>query len=256
MKKIICFIPAGGEENINLAHGLINSIRKFHTEEELPIVIRDNPNPKDISFWYKAAPLIASELLEEYETVVKLDADQVCFGRLDHIINGDYEIGTVLNINRVDPSIYGVVSFQGIAPNEYFNNGLVAIRSKDFAKKWLDLCNSKYFERFQYREQDILNILAHFGGYKVKCFDHYVGNENFWNGLVSKGETLHAKLVGKEVIIPKGEDGYPDRDTVLKMWHSAGGAGEKKMNYRIHFSESLISYINWLLSDSKEEYKI
>lgn len=254
MKKVIAFIPAGGEENTKYANWLINSIRKFHSAEEIPIIIRDNPNPKDNSFWYRATPIIANELLKEYETVIKMDADMICFGKLDHIINGTYDIGTVLNINRIDPRTYGLVTIQGVQPNEYYNNGLVALRNKEMVQKWLNLCHSKYFDRFQYREQDFLNILAHFGDYNVKCFDSDASNPSF-NGLVAKGETVNAVLKDGQVVIPKGKDNYPDRDTVLKVWHNGGGAGEKKMQYRIHFSEEIIKYINWLISDSKEPYK-
>lgn len=254
MKKVIAFIPAGGEENTKYANWLINSIRKFHSAEEIPIIIRDNPNPKDNSFWYRATPIIANELLKEYETVIKMDADMICFGKLDHIINGTYDIGTVLNINRIDPRTYGLVTIQGVQPNEYYNNGLVALRNKEMVQKWLNLCHSKYFDRFTYREQDILNILAHFGGYDVRCFDNYTNDYAAWHGLVAKGECADAYLNNGDVIIPRGKDGYPDRDTILKVFHTAGGSNEVKLNYRIYFNEKMISYIEWLISDSKKPY--
>lgn len=253
-KKVIAFIPAGGPANLKFANNLINSIRKFHTAEELPIVIRDNPNLQDQAFWYRATPIIAKELIKEYELVIKLDADMICFGKLDHILNMRADVGTVLNINRVDPQYYGIVQFQGIAPNEYYNNGLVAMRSESFIERWHTLCFSKYFERLQYREQDILNILAHYGGYDVECFDSDPIHPTY-NGLVAKGETIHAVLRDGQVIIPKGKDNYPDRDTVLKVWHTAGSNNEKKLNYRIHFTDEIINYINWLISDSKEKYE-
>lgn len=254
MKKVIAFIPAD-KNNLPYAQMLVNSIRKWHSEEELPITIIDNPDPKDQAFWYRATPIIAKDLLKEYELALKLDADQICFGPLTEILNDtSYDVGTVLNINRMDPQTYGIISFQGIAPNEYYNNGLVAIRSKDFVDRWYDLCFSKYFDRLQFREQDILNILAHYGGYKVRCFDNYTPTSASWWGLVAKGESHRAILRGKDVVIPKGEDGYPDRDTVLKLWHCAGGSGEKKVNYRIHFSEKLIAYIDYLISNSNEKY--
>lgn len=252
MKKQVAFTIAD-EANMPYAKMMINSLRKFHAAEELPVIIYgedDYKRLKDPAFYYKSAPLLALPLLQDYELVLKLDADMIFFGKIDHILDDDsYDIGTVLNINRVDPSTYGLVTIQGIQPNEYYNNGLVAMRNKDFVSKWLNLCNSKYFERFQYREQDLLNILAHFGGYNVKCFDSDPRHPT-WNGLVAKGETLRAIRRGDDVVIPKGEDKYPDQDTVLKCWHKAGGK-EKKMNYRVHFSEEIISYIDWLVGDTK-----
>lgn len=241
------FIPADKRSG-DLTNAYINSVRKFHSEKELPIRVYDNPNPQDVAFWYRSKPIIAKDLIKEYELVIGCDNDMICFGPLDHILNPLYDVGTVLNINRVDPQVYGYIQFQGIPPQEYYNNGLVATRSEDFVNRWYDLCFSKYFERWQYREQDALNILAHYGGYNVRCFDHaeYAGKKTF-SGLVSKGETNKAILRGKEVIIPRGEDNYPDQDTVLKIWHCGGGSGEKKANYRIHFNEELIKHINWLI---------
>lgn len=253
-KKVIAFIPSD-HTGLPMAHELINSIRKFHSEDELPIKIVDNPNKDDVDFWYRATPVIAKDLIKEYDLVIKLDNDQICFGDLSHILTSPYDVGTVLNINRVDPPYYGLVQFQGVAANEYYNNGLVAMRSEAFVNEWYRLCFSKYFMRLQYREQDILNILTHYGNYQVKCFDNYTDKDNYWNGLVAKGETIHASLKDGKVIIPKGKDNYPDRDTILKMWHTAGGKSETKRNYRIAFSEELISYISWLISDTTKPYE-
>jgi hypothetical protein len=256
-KKQVAFTVAD-KNNLPYAQMMINSLRKFHAEEELPLIVMGEEVAKlhkDPAFFYKAAPLLGLPLLDEYELVLKLDSDQLIFGKLDHILyDTSYDVGCVLNINRVDPPTYGIVSIQGVQPNEYYNNGLVAMRSKDFVSRWLTLCNSKYFDRFQYREQDILNILAHFGGFNVKSLDSDAHRPT-WNGLVSKGETIHAELKDGQVIIPRGKDNYPDQDTVLKVWHQAGG-GEKKMNFRIHFNESIINYINWLISDTTKPYEL
>jgi len=237
---------------------LKNSLRKFHGEKELPLVIYGqevlNEIPDPAKF-YKATPLFARELSDDYELVLKLDCDQIIMGSLDFILKTkDYQIGTVLNINRVDPPKYGFVTVQGVMPNEYYNAGLVAMRSPEFIEHWWKLCNSKYFDRFQYREQDLLNILCHYGNYKVRCFDHYDKLTNYmgWHGLVAKGEENKMIVKDKKVILPRGKDNYPDRDVEIKIWHSAGGAGEKKLNYRVYFNEDVIQHINWLISDDKK----
>jgi hypothetical protein len=235
-----------------LATDFYNSLRKFHTEEELDIKIVKRSDKKewvdDSEFYYRAKPVIAKEYITKYELVIGCDADQLCFGRLDHILGSAYDVGTVLNINRADPLFYGHISIHPIAPNEYYNAGLVAIRSEMFLDQWYKLCHSAFFPRLQFREQDLLNLLCHFGTYDVMCFDRYdvVNNYFAWHGLVSKGETAKAILKEGKVIIPKGEDNYPDRDTVLKIFHYAGGGQEAK-NYRIHFSEELQSYIEELV---------
>ncbi len=258
MKKPVCMFTVADQNNLKYYEMIKNSLRKFHSEEELPLKLVTEQElethlKSDPNFFYRQKPTIAKELIKEYELAIGADCDQLIFGKLDHILYDEsYDVGTVLNINRVDPPQYGLVSIQGVAPNEYYNAGLVAMRNRDFVQEWLNLCNSKYFERLQYREQDALNIMAHFGRFNVKCFDSNQANPTY-NGLVAKGETIHAQLKDGQVIIPKGEDNYPDRDTVLKVLHQAGGQ-EKKMNWRTWFSEDMQEYVEWLISDTNEPY--
>jgi len=254
MKKVIAFTIADSN-NIEYARMLEKTIRKFHTKEELPfhIVQREELQTylkSDQHFYYRATPILAKKFIDEYETVIKLDADQLVLGGLNYLWEtNDFEVGTVLNINRVDPSRYGVVQIQGVVPQEYFNCGLVVMRSKKFVEHWEELCRSKYFFNFQYREQDLLNILCHFGQYQIRCLDYYDmprKQSNFW-GLVSKGEWNKAILKDNDVILPKGKDNYPDRDTVLKVIHYAGGGNEKRMNYKAYFQPEVSDYIDSLL---------
>ena len=238
----------------------VNSLRKWHTEEELPLVVIDQARidkelRKDPAFFYRSAPKIARELFKNYDLVLKFDCDQLITGKLDHILYkwDDYEVGTVLNINRVDPPIYGFVNFGTIAPNEYYNNGLVALRSERFIENWWKLCNSVHFDRMPMREQGFLNVLCHYGDYKVRCFDRFdpLHRISTWNGLIAKGEGLRMKIVDNELILPKGENNYPDMDVVVKAYHWAGGANPNKMNYRTEFNEDVIKWLDWLVSDGK-----
>lgn len=263
-KKKIALLTRADKNNLKYYEMMKNSLRKFHGPDEVELLLWDEEKIKtynDPNWFYRASPTILKECIEKYEMCVALDSDQIIMGKLDHIFNGDFDIGTVLNINRVDPPKYGLVQFQGIPPSDYFNNGLVAIRNtpkgKEFINEWHRLCHSKYFDRFQFREQDILNILAHYGNYKVKCLDYYDKPNNIycWFGLVAKGETMNAYLdKDNNVIVPVGKDNYPDHEMTLKVWHTAGGAQEKKVNFRIQFKESLVDYINWLISDSTDSY--
>lgn len=256
MKPRVMFTIAD-VKNMPMAIKLRNNIRKFHSEEELPFIIIDEEkinSYKDPAFFYRATPIIAAELIKEYELVIKMDADQIVFSPLNHIWeHDDYKVGTVLNINRVDPARFGFVTTSVIDPAEYYNCGLVAIKSERFIKHWLDLCYSKYFDRLQYREQDLLNIICHFGDYEVKCFDRYdqINNVSAWWGLVAKGETMKMVKYDKGVFLPRGQDGYPDRDTDIKVFHYAGGGNEIK-NYRIIFNEEIISYIDWLQGEDEK----
>lgn len=254
-----------------------NSFHKFHPDIELITYGREDfdretkrkeftdteaniPDHDDNLF--RLTPLFARNLLREYELVVRLDADQIITGDLNYIIDHrkEYDLGTVLNINRIDPLKYKPCELSGILPNEYYNLGTIAFTHQRFVEHLWKLCNSRYFWKLQYREQDLLNLMAHYGDYRVKCFDNYDVKNNYyaWHGLVAKGETVNSKLVKEDgkykVIIPKGADNYPDHDITLKILHFAGGAYEKKYNYDLHFQGEVLHYVEWLVSDSKEDY--
>jgi len=243
-----------------MAQQMINSLRKFHSEEELPVIIITGDDlkarlTKDPAFFYRATPVIAKELLEEYELVLKLDADQVVMGSLDFVLNSKgWDVGTVINYNRVDPAMYGLVSVASVPPEEYYNAGFVAMRSKEFVEHWHNMCFTQHFDRLQYREQDLLNILCHYGIWKVKSFDEYdpVYEYAAWHGLLNKGEGLNMKISNGEVILPKGKEDYPTQDVKVKVYHYAGGGNEPK-NHRLYFNEELIKHIDWLISDGKQE---
>ncbi len=254
MKTI--FFTIADSKNLYLYEMMKNSLKKFHPDIPLRLYgDKEISSYKDRAFFYRATPIIARELFEEgYELVIKLDADQIIMGDLNYILNvDDYEVGTVLNINRVDPARYGFVSTYNIPPNKYMNCGFVAMRSKRFVDHWYRLCHSPLFDTLQYKEQDLLNILYHYGDYRVKCFDDYdrVNQYYAWHGLVFKGEENKAKLVNGKVILPRGKDGYPDRDITVKAWHTAGGGNEPKLAYRLFFNEELIKHIDYLISDEK-----
>lgn len=238
---------------------LRNSLRKFHSEEELPLKVygeEELSKIEDPHKFYRATPMFARELLKDYDLVIKMDCDQIVTGDLNHILNSEYGVGVVYNWNRVDPLTYGEIGLLTIQPRQYFNCGLVAMRDKRFVENWWNLCNSAHFYMMPMREQGFLNILCHYGDYDVKCFDDFdkMERHNGWYGLASKGEWLRAELIDGKVIIPKNDQGYPDRDKELHVCHWASGNNEPKMNYRVRFSEEMIDYIDWLVSDTKEPY--
>lgn len=252
MKKPVLIVTIADDKNLTLAKQLENSLKKFHPDvpytciqgEELQALLKNDPN-----FFYRATPILGERYLKEYELVIKIDADSIITGDLSYIWNTkDYDIGTVMNWNRVDPKIYGVVQAQGILPVEYFNCGLVAMRSEDFIHRWNVACFSPQFERLQYREQDILNILCYYGNFNIRCFDHGDGPANYhaWHGLIAKGEWLRAEVKGEKIIIPKGEDNFPNKDVDLKVIHIAGG--QVKPSYKTLFKEDVIQHLNKLVS--------
>ncbi len=239
--------------NLPYANMMIKSLRKFHSAEELTVVIvageeLDKRLKDDPAFFYRATPIIASELFAKgFETVIKADADQLILGDLNHILDSTgYDVGTVLNFNRGDFNKYGPIQVAGIYNTEYYNCGFVVMKNPKFAESWKRLCFSNHFERYQYREQDLLNFMCFYGEWKVKCFDNFEEGYNAWHGLLSKNEGMRMKLVDNKIILPAGEE-YPTKDVETKLYHWAG-EGKAKMNYRICFPEKIQDFITKLIS--------
>lgn len=246
-----CFYVIATESHEKQYQALLSSLRHFHPDT--PIVRFDDRHVKEANdphLFYRATPYFAKKLMDEgYELVIKLDADQIVTGSLDHLLTGDYEVGTVLNYNRVDPKRYGIISVGTIDPATYFNCGLVAMTSRRFVEHWLRLCFGEHFGRMQYREQDLLNVITHYGDYDVRCFDAKLPDYSAWHGLIAKGEGLKMVIRGGELVLPAQEDGYPQNDKLIKVLHNAGGKNEKPVNetYRTQFTEEVIGYIESLI---------
>ena len=250
MPKRCVFIPADNN-NLRYAEMCINSLRKFHSEKELPAIIIGEDKVKqlgDSQFWYRATPLITSGLMRDYDEVLKLDSDSIILGNLDHIWEGDFDVAVVRNSNPREDKTYPV-RLLDISTASYVNCGFVVMKSKPFVEHWLKLCMSGHFNNFQYREQDLLNIMVFymsepFGGpYKIKHLD----DSGKFHGLALKQYEPMVKLVDGKLILPKNDEYPADGDKEVVVWHVAGGNTANKMNYRIKFSEEVCGYIDKLV---------
>jgi len=259
MKKPVVAFTVCDKNNEKYAEMLKNSLRKFHTEEELPLVIIKGEElltytKDDPMFFYRQKPIIGDGLLKEYDLVIGLDCDQIVLGDISYIWKTkDYDVGTVLNYNRVDPPKFGYVQFQGVLPVEYMNCGLVSMRSERFVHDWKVLCFSQQFDRLQYKEQDLLNAMIFYGNWNVRCFDlgDGIAKMKAWWGMISKGEWNRAELRGDEIICPKGlgDTPFPPDDMTLKIIHPGGGNQANKMNYATWFREDIVKRIDYLVSE-------
>lgn len=255
--KTVAFSIATDEKNTEYYRMMRNSWNKFHPDIEFLLWDKEKVAKYDDPHWlYRATPNIMYELRNDYDLIIQTNADQIITGNLDHVLRGDYEMGVVYNWNKVDPPAFGTVSCLDIPGQYYYNLGFIAVRSKRLIENWHRLVNSYHFHNYQYREQDLMNILAYYGDYKVKCFDEYdpKTKESFWNGLRSKGEFHRCIMRGEDLVLPKNINGNPERDKILKILHWAGGNNGVKMNYRAYFSEPCITYLDWLTSDNKLTY--
>lgn len=233
----------------------LNSLRKFHPDLEVyRINTAEIEETHDSQIFMRAKPYFACQFFDKgYELVIGADVDQIITGNLDRILLGDYEVGTVLNINRVDPTMYGLVSVGTINPEKYYNAGFVAMTSAKFARHWNKLCHSEHYPKFQYREQDLLNIICHYGEYQVTCFDEYDATIDYaaWHGLICKGEGMKMVMRDGELILPAQLDGYPKGEKKIKILHNAGGQNEKPIQeaYRTQFNEDVITYLTKLMEN-------
>ncbi len=241
--KEVCFFTIADNNNLRYCEMMKKSLEKFHPD--IPLILFGQnqialAGATDPQLFYRATPFFARRLLNEYKTVIKLDADQVVCGSLEHLWKGaDYDLGCVLNGNPTEPPY----TVWDIHPAEYMNCGLVAVRNLELVDHWWRLCEGPHFNTYQFREQDLMNIIYHYGNYKVKCFDH---SDN-WHGLVSKGYWQYIELRGNEFVLPKGDRDWPmDKDKTIRVIHWAGGNEPNKMNFNIRFQPEVAKKLEWL----------
>jgi hypothetical protein len=242
--KTVFFTIAGDPTNLHYAKMMEASLKKFHPD--IPLVIfgeKEVKETNDPGIFYRATPVFGRMLLEKYDLAVKVDADSIITGNLDHILKDEtYDMGNVLNWNRVDQKMYNFpLTVWDVPIEQYMNCGFVVMRSRQLVEHWLKLCYSDKFEHYRFREQDFMNIIFHYGNYNVKCFDW----SNAWHGIVSKGEWLNFRLEGKELVLPP-TDGYPTEKKVIKIIHMAGGQVPDKMNIKKLFKDDIAKYLTEL----------
>ena len=152
--------------------GLTNSLKKFCPDGELVVFGEDVIKKyNDPMFFYRATPILAMNLFQQgYDELCKLDADQIITGDISDIWNGEYDLACVINSNPREFKNL-IVSVATLDPMDYMNCGLVVMKNKQFVGRWLELCHSYHFDRLQYKEQDIMNLMIQFGGWKVRQLD-------------------------------------------------------------------------------------
>jgi hypothetical protein len=226
--KPVFFTIAGDPQNLHYAKMMEASLKRFHPD--IPLVVfgeNEIKETKDPAIFYRATPVFGRILLDKYDLAIKIDADSIVTGNLDHVLKDEtYDMGNVLNWNRVDQQMYQFpLTVWDIPIEKYMNCGLVAMRSLKLVEHWLKLCYSEKFDHYRFREQDLMNILYWYGNYNVKCFDW----TNNWHGIISKGEWMNLELAGNEIVLPP-VNGYPDETKTIKVIHMAGGQIPDKMN--------------------------
>ena len=274
-KKPVVFFAVGSKEYAKYAIPFWRSMSKFHSPKDIPMLWYTNekdpevlkrlpegiqlvdldPLLADPAFYYRQKPVIMDTLLDEYELVCGFDSDQLILGDLNIILEAnDYDVGTVFNFNRYDMQFYAQVEMNriGIAPQEMFNCSLVAVRSKQFAHNWFVNCFTPQFDRMQYKEQDILNIMCYFGNWNVRAFDLPRAKDKplDWYGIVAKGELARSTVKDGKIIIPQGlgDTPYPPNEVQLHAITLGGGHGALKDNWAQHFPPEVMIRIQEIIA--------
>ena len=172
-QRVLAFTIAD-DNNLQYYEKLKNSLKYWHPDLELRLIGGTELQgllQKDPQFFYRATPALAWNFIKDYDVVIKADCDQVITGDISHTWQGDFDIAVVNNSNPRELKKYPV-SVWNIHPLSYLNCGFVVMKSQAFIDHWLGLCTSPHFLNYQFREQDLLNILcSDYHNYKVKWLE-------------------------------------------------------------------------------------
>ena len=247
-KKKVIFTIAD-DSNLKYANMMTKSLRKFHDAKDLPLIIIGQEELKrrliDPYFFYRATPIIASELFDKgYETVIKIDADSIVCGDLSESwSNETVDASVVLNSNPRE-WLVAPYTIWDIQPFQYLNCGYVVMKNKRFVSNWLNLCLGPHFLPYQMKEQDLLNIMCQYGDFLVDLMDSH---GSLW-GLSSKGYWQDIVLRKNKLWLDPQEDGYPRASCEVKIIHWAGGNTDpQKMNYHTRFKEDVSKWLDKLI---------
>ncbi len=218
---------------------LERSFKHFHPD--IDFVIFGEEDIKRVPYtepYYRNKAFFGKELAKKYDLVVNIDADSIIVGSLKDVFEAPYDVGVVLNnaITVPDPLQRPICSLDRTNPMFYINAGFVAARSKRFWDWWDNLNQRHFFQQYQFREQDTLNMIFHYGDLKCVNFDD---SPNIY-GLWLNGYWPQAILDGDEIVLPESVLGAKKP---LKCLHWAGGAAAPKMNFRTRFSPEVADKI-------------
>ena len=242
--KIIAFTVADSN-NMKFYEMLKNSWNKFHPNIEINLIAGEdlqNRLKQDPFFFYRAKPVLAKEAFEKgYDTVVVLDVDQIITGDLSHTWESEFDVTVVQNSNPKEAKIYPVQVWD-IPPMAYVNCGYVVMKSKTFVDHWYSLCFSNHFNSYQFKEQDLLNILVFYCGYNVNFLD----SGDKFHGLASKGYWMNIELKDGKLVLPQNSEWPQSGDKEICIIHFAGGNDPTKGNYRIRFQDKVVAHLDYL----------
>jgi len=235
---------------------MVNSFKRFHPDIDLVVfrqdmvdkVFKENPG---INF-YNAKPVFAKLLTDKYDLVVNIDADSIILGRLEAVLSGDYEVGSVSNYND-----YENRSIKNVTKKMFLNAGLVASRNPLFWDIWNDWNKNLDAMKYTCKENDILNLVWYNDStikkMKRKVFDKnkdYYGVKSLnrepefvidRNRVMCRGEQVFIYHHAKGGVLPKLQFetmGFPPEVVMFMNKISMEGVTEKYGNTKTLLDQS------------------
>lgn len=186
----------------------INSFKRFHPDIPL-VVFREDVVKRIIDGnkvnWLNAKPMFAKLLVDKYDCVINMDADQIVLGRLDEVFTKGYDVGSVVNMND-----YESVSCEGVPKEKYLQAGLVASRVPEFWDIWMQR-SLKDAWQCKCAENDTLNMVIYeHPEWKLKVFDK---DKDYYG----------CKSLGREKEFYMNEGKVMCRKEQVRCYHAAKG---------------------------------
>ena len=269
-KKPLCIFTVGSDvPNEQYAQKMLNSLYKTNPDIATKADVKFFKAgemiqagftllPTDLKMRYPT-PILMKLLLQDYECVVRLDADMIITGDISSCWEGDFDVAVVQNGNprelQAQQAMMGrTVQVWDLNPLDYVNCGFVVVKNESFVDNWLRLCTPERANAYQFYEQDFLNILVHYGNWKVRFLDRQPDNK--WFGLIAKGYGSQFILKDNKLILPKnsGDDREPwptDFDKEIICIHMAGGQTptDKFADMDIRYSAEVAKWLKSLRED-------
>lgn len=214
-------------------HILVNSFKKYHPDIDLIVFRQDVIDKvfaeKGINF-YMAKPTFAKLLTDKYDRVVNIDADTIILGRLDEVLEYDWEVGGVWNYNDYENATFGKIS-----PQMYVQAGMVGSTNKKFWDIWEE--ENKSAMGYIRQENDVLNKIW-YEHPEVKKM-----NRTIWDRA---SNYLGCKSLNREGEFYLEDGKVMCRGEQVKAYHWAKGGGAlPKMQWdRLPFSEEVRTHLN------------
>lgn len=220
---------------------MINSFKYFHPEIDL-VVFRQNIidkvfKEKGINF-YKAKPTFAKLLTDKYQLVVNIDADHVVLGRLNKILEGNFDVCGPTNLND-----YQNMTVEDVTKEQYIQGGMIGSTNKRFWDIYEEA--NKDAMKYRCRENDILNIIW-YNNPEVMAMKKVI--------LDQDKDYYGCKSLNREGEFYMENDKVMCRNEQVFLYHNAKGGHLPKLVYEnMGFPKDVVDFMNKVSNKSFTE---